>query len=154
MAKKQAAKRPVGRPFKKLDERQIRELSKIQCTHKEIAAVMGCDEDTVRNNYSAIINEAREEGKSSLRRAQWKKAVEEGNHSMLIWLGKHYLGQHEELKLSSSNEPEVRKLVNMWDKMNKNDKNTKEKVGKYAANTRKKSTSTNRSKCKLCFIRS
>ena len=94
----------------------------MQCTHKEIAAVMGCDEDTLRNNYSAIINAAREGGKASLRRAQWKKAVDEGNPSMLIWLGKHYLEQREELKLSSTNEPEVRKLVNMWEKVTQDDK--------------------------------
>lgn len=117
-----AKKRPVGRPRLQLDTRQIKVLSSMQCTHKEIAAVMGCDEDTLRNNYSAIINAAREGGKASLRRAQWKKAVDEGNPSMLIWLGKHYLEQREELKLSSTNEPEVRKLVNMWEKVTRDDK--------------------------------
>lgn len=104
-------KRKAGRPRLKLDERQIKELASIQCTHKEIAAVMGCDEDTIRNNYSALINASREGGKSSLRRAQWKKAVVDGNPAMLIWLGKHYLEQRDEVHLTSTNEPEVKKLM-------------------------------------------
>jgi hypothetical protein len=39
----------------------------------------------------------------------------EGNPTMLIWLGKHYLGQKEEVRLST-NEPEVRRLLNLWER--------------------------------------
>lgn len=106
------AKHPGGRPRMELDERQIRELASIQCTLGEIASVMGCHVDTIRDRFSTIINEAREGGKSSLRRAQWNKAVKDGNPSMLIWLGKHYLDQNDEIKLSATQEPEVKKLMN------------------------------------------
>ena len=34
-------------------------------------------------------------GKVSLRRKQYQKAVEEGNPTMLIWLGKQWLGQSD-----------------------------------------------------------
>lgn len=94
-----------------LDERQIKELASIQCTQKEIAAVMGCSVDTIADRYTEIINEGRESGKSSLRRAQWKKAVTEGNAALLIWLGKHYLEQRDEVHLTSTQEPEVKKLM-------------------------------------------
>lgn len=104
----------MARPFKKLDERQIKELAKIQCTMIEIAAVMGCSVDTLERNYAEIIKSAREEGKSSLRRAQYKKALE-GNATMLIWLGKHYLDQKDTVQVVGTSEPEVRKLLNRWE---------------------------------------
>jgi hypothetical protein len=113
MVKKKATrkKRGPGRPRLELDVEQVRALAQIQCTYKEIAAVMRCSIDVIQNHYTDVIAEGREEGKSSLRRAQFKKALE-GNSSMLIWLGKHYLDQHDEIKLSSTQEPEVRKLMN------------------------------------------
>jgi len=111
MAYAKGHKSTGGRSKLDLDVRQIRELASIQCTMSEIAAVMGCHRDTLTDNYSAIINEAREDGKGSLRRAQYNKAVKDGNPAMLIWLGKHYLEQREEVKLTSTNEPEVIKLM-------------------------------------------
>lgn len=104
-------KRKPGRPRRMLDERQIRELANMQCTMDEMAAVMNCDEGTLRHNYSSIINAAREGGKSSLRRAQWKKAVVEGNPAMLIWLGKHYLGQKEDPNGTNNAQIEVRTIM-------------------------------------------
>jgi hypothetical protein len=79
----------------------------------EIAAVMKCSVDTLENRYSEVIKIGREEGKQSLRRAQWKKALE-GNPAMLIWLGKFYLGQKEEINFTSS-EPDVRALLEKWE---------------------------------------
>lgn len=104
----------MARPKKELDEEQIRELARIQCTNKEIAAVMKCSTDTIERNYAAIVNEEREAGKKSLRRAQWDKAVKDGNATMLIWLGKHYLGQKDELAITSE-EPQVRTLLAHWE---------------------------------------
>ena len=103
----------AGRPKKELDAEQIRELASIQCTDSEIAAVMRVHVDTIRDNYSTIIKEGREDGKKSLRRAQFKKALE-GNPAMLIWLGKFYLGQKEEINFTSS-EPDVRALLEKWE---------------------------------------
>jgi len=106
----------VGRPVKhNLDVRQVLELAKIQCTMKEIAAVMGCSVDTLERNYADLIESGREHGKSSLRHAQWKKAIDEGNPSMLIWLGRFYLGQREEININASSETEVKKLLENWE---------------------------------------
>jgi hypothetical protein len=102
-----------GRKRLELDERQIQSLAEIQCTMVEIASVMGCSVDTLERRYAGVIKNGRESGKSSLRRMQYKKAME-GNPTMLIWLGKHYLEQKEEVRLST-NEPEVRRLLNQWE---------------------------------------
>lgn len=113
------AKRKPGRPFLKLDEKQIKALANIGCTMEEMASVMGCDRDTLTDNYSAIIKAARDDGNKSIRHAQQEVAVKDKNVSMLIWLGKTRLGQREELNISSTNQPEVRKLLNYWEKSKK-----------------------------------
>jgi len=102
----------AGRPKKVLDEEQIIELASIQCTDVEIAAVMRVSVDSLKKNYTDIIKEGREHGKSSLRRAQYKLAMS-GNAQMLIWLGRFYLGQKEEINFTSS-EPDVRALLEKW----------------------------------------
>jgi hypothetical protein len=112
--KKGKTKRPVGRPCKEIDPEKVRDLATIQCTMTEIAAFMRCSVDTLENNFSDVIKEAREAGKESLRRAQWKKAVYEGHPTMLIWLGKFYLNQKEEIAFTS-NEPDVRALLDKWE---------------------------------------
>jgi hypothetical protein len=97
-AKKPAKKR--GRPRIQLDERQVEALAQIQCTWAEMAVVLGCSETALRTNYAELIKKGRENGKTSLRRVQYTKAME-GNIGMLIWLGKQYLGQAEKREYSS-----------------------------------------------------
>jgi len=75
----------------------------------------GCSVDTLERHYADVISEGREGGKASLRRAQWKKAVDDGNPSLLIWLGRFYLGQREEVTLNAGSETEVRKLLENWE---------------------------------------
>jgi len=87
-----AEKNKGGRPRLQLDEEQIIELGRIQCTFSEIAAVMKCSLDTISSRFGDVVYKAREEGKCSLRRAQFKKAIE-GNPALLIFLGTHILGQ-------------------------------------------------------------
>ena len=103
----------AGRPRLILDETLIRKLAEIDCTMGEIAACLKCSIDTLERNYAGVINQGREEGKCSLRRAQYKKAME-GNPTMLIWLGKHRLGQKDEFTVMSE-EPNVRRLLKRWD---------------------------------------
>lgn len=75
-----------------IDEEQVRFLAQIQCTHEEIAAFFHCSTDTIARRYAETIKEEREVGRSSLRKWQWDSA-RKGNTTMLIWLGKQYLGQ-------------------------------------------------------------
>ena len=78
----------------------VRKLASIQCTDEEIAAGLGCSQDTLARgrkrepDLDAAILEGRANGRMSLRRAQYRKAME-GNPAMLIWLGKQVLGQRE-----------------------------------------------------------
>ena len=96
----QTGKHPGGRPRLTFDLRQVEDLGRIQSTHSELAAVLGCHLDTVKDRlkhdpeFSAAYQKGLEHGKSSLRRIQWKAALG-GNTTMQIWLGKQYLGQSD-----------------------------------------------------------
>lgn len=103
----------AGRPKMKLDEQQIFQLAAFQCTLDEIAAVMKCCVETLVNNYKDLIHKGKEAGKTSLRRAQFRAAMN-GNAAMLIWLGKQYLDQKDQREAISTFEPEVRQLLNKW----------------------------------------
>jgi len=84
----------VGRPFLKPDEELIKKLSSIHCTMNEISSMVGVSVDTLENNYSDLIKEARDKGRASLRRMQYE-AAQQGNTTMLVWLGKQLLGQKD-----------------------------------------------------------
>ena len=74
----------------------IVKLAEIQCTQQEIAHVMGVSVDVIKKTENLdLIANGKSQGKVKLRRAQYRKAVDEGNPTMLIWLGKNTLGQSE-----------------------------------------------------------
>jgi len=103
-AKPQQPKNKGGRPPKLTDDERtigiISGLAKIQCTNAEAAAVLNVSRETFEQflGRSKKAREAwqtgKEAGKASLRRMQFR-AAEEGNTTMLIWLGKQFLGQRD-----------------------------------------------------------
>lgn len=84
--------------------KQFEDLCYIQCTQAEICNVLDVDPDTLANKlqehygmgYSEAYKKFSDGGKMSLRRMQFRKA-QEGSNTMLIWLGKQYLGQSEKI---------------------------------------------------------
>lgn len=101
-----------GRPKKVIDYKQLETLCKIQCTGEECASVLKMDYDTLNNalkrdghgGFSDYYKKTSKSGKASLRRLQWKSA-ENGNTSMLIWLGKQYLGQVDRQETTTEVKP-------------------------------------------------
>lgn len=87
-------KRKPHKSHKLVDESVVFELAKIHCTMSEISAVVGCSVDTLEKHFSETIKRGDEEGKASLRRMMYKKAVG-GNIAMLIWLSKQRLGYRD-----------------------------------------------------------
>jgi len=96
-------KHPGGRPRLTFDLRMVEDLGKIQSTHSELAAVLNVSIETVKRRlkedpeFCAAYEKGLENGKSSLRRIQWKAALG-GNTTMQIWLGKQYLGQRDQTR--------------------------------------------------------
>jgi len=90
-----------------VDRDKLLALAQINCTHSEIASVLGMDLRTLQRRLAedpelvTIIEKGREEGKASLRRAQWKSALA-GDRTMMIWLGKNTLGQSDNQRVEHS----------------------------------------------------
>lgn len=87
-------------------------LIRIQCTAAEICDVLGMSEDTLGRriaereiegvkNFADLFKRHQSHGKTSLRREQWK-AAQDGNVTMLIWLGKQMLNQKDKVDNTSS----------------------------------------------------
>lgn len=93
-----------GRPRKEISQHTFEGLCEIQCTLAEIAGVLRVSEDTVERwcqrtyelGFADTYKKFSATGKTSLRRHQFELA-KKGNATMLIWLGKQYLGQSDKL---------------------------------------------------------
>ena len=93
----------VGRDQKIIPPEEVFKLASIGCKDSEIGDWFGVDSNTLRYNFSVELLKGREALKQSLRRAQLTVALN-GNPTMLIWLGKQYLGQSENVLDSSENQ--------------------------------------------------
>ena len=91
----------MARPLKEIDEGLVENLARIHCTHEEIAAVVGCSTDTLVRRFADLIEQGRQQGKTSLRRKQFEVAMG-GDRAMLIWLGKQFLGQTERQEITGA----------------------------------------------------
>lgn len=93
---KDGSKNPGGRPKIPIDYATVEKLAGIMCTQEEIAAYFEIDVSTLKRDakFCTTYKNAMEKGKMSFRRQQYK-AAEAGNTTMLIWLGKQYLGQRD-----------------------------------------------------------
>ena len=98
MAKGQIKQKQVN-----IDKSQFESLCAMQCTEEEICSFFNISEDTLvrwckatydGKNFAEVFAEKRLLGRISLRRHQMRLA--ETNATMLIWLGKQYLGQKDE----------------------------------------------------------
>lgn len=85
-----------GRPKIVIDYETVEKLAGIMCTQQEIADFLEIGIRTLQTNEEAMkrIKRGMTLGKSSLRRVQFKSAMD-GNVTMQIWLGKQHLGQRE-----------------------------------------------------------
>ncbi len=95
----------MGRGRKEVDFEQAEKLASYQCTMLEIAAFFDMTDDTLRTrlkehyglNFQEWFEIYSAKGKMSIRREQFNMA-EKGSVPMLIWLGKNYLGQSDNVE--------------------------------------------------------
>ena len=88
------------------DEDKIETLASKFWSMSEIAAFYNVDESTIRGRFPNLIIKGREKGKSRLRDYQLA-AAQNGNVTMLIWLGKQYLGQKDIQDVDIREMPEI-----------------------------------------------
>lgn len=76
-----------------LDLAKVEQLAGKGCSEEEIAAELGVSVDTLyrrkqKTVFAQALQRGRSIGRSRLRSAQYRVAIDEGNPTMLIWLGK------------------------------------------------------------------
>ena len=98
--KKAAPKKKTGRPLIAINWKQVDQMCAIHCTGDEQAAILEISYDTLNRackrdkkmSFADYFRQKSAGGKMSLRRRQYSEAME-GNTTMLVWLGKNWLGQ-------------------------------------------------------------
>ena len=90
------------RPKAVINWKMVDEYLRSQCDGAHIANILGIHPNTLylaceekfNVNFSEYSQQKKGEGKELLRARQFKAAME-GDKTMLVWLGKQYLGQRE-----------------------------------------------------------
>ena len=108
-----------GRPRIEIDENNFKKLCAIQCTLEEIASFFDCSVDTVERwcertfgmGFAESYKKYSQNGKISLRRWQIQ-AAKKGNVSMLIWLGRQWLGQKDNVFEDDNTEAACKEMAN------------------------------------------
>lgn len=96
----EAARNLGGRPLFVVDWKRVDTMCAAQCTGEEIAETIGCSRDTLleackrehNQTFEDYFAQRRQRGFASLRAKQFELAMR-GDKTMLVWLGKQYLGQ-------------------------------------------------------------
>jgi hypothetical protein len=83
---------PAGRPKKELNEDEVFKLASYGCTQEEIGDFFGCAHSVISRNYAQAYNLGKASVRKNVRMWQMRRALK-GSDTMLIHLGKHYLGQ-------------------------------------------------------------
>lgn len=104
----------MGRPLKNIDAAEVERLAAAFCTNEEMAWILGCCADTLTKRFSDAIEKGRAMAKSSLRRKQWELA-QNGDRTMLIWLGKQWLGQQDKQVVENQGDQTIRVVVEYAD---------------------------------------
>jgi hypothetical protein len=107
------ARKNCGRKHKDFDQKIFENLCKLQCSVNEIEQVLGSNQGVIdkwcKRTYERSFIEVREgfrdQGKSSLRRAQFRLA--ERSAAMAIWLGKQYLDQKDVIHQNIESKGEI-----------------------------------------------
>ena len=100
--KKDKQKKPIGRPRIELDPKQAKIFGYFRATYQTMAEQIGCSHDTIQremdrenSDFASEYKKGFAAMKMKLSEAQVKTAIDEHNPTLLVWLGKQYLGQKD-----------------------------------------------------------
>ena len=96
--KRKSVRKRTPKRKSRVDREKVEMLSSFGCTIMEIAKFFVVDESLIRRDYGDEFKRGKEQMKLRLRQLQWKYA-EQGNTSLLIFLGKNYLNQTDKQQL-------------------------------------------------------
>lgn len=83
----------VPKRANELDPTEIERMAEDGCTVETIAGCLDTEPHTLNNHFMPELNAGRSRRKARLLAKQYDLAVNKGNVTMLVWLGKQDLGQ-------------------------------------------------------------
>jgi hypothetical protein len=100
-----------GRPTRVIDYDKLKVMVEMQAIGEECACVLQMDYEVLNHNlqrdghggFKDYFKKHSGTGKISLRRAQFRSAIEGKNVTMQIWLGKQHLGQADKVDNFNTN---------------------------------------------------
>ena len=107
----------ITKPLHQLDYKKLDAMCAIHCTGEECAAILDIDYDTLNKalkrdgnkGFTEYFKQKGANGKMSLRRKQFDHAMS-GNATMLIWLGKQWLGQVDKQEETVDGDGQISKI--------------------------------------------
>lgn len=104
----------MGAPIKEVNWKTFENLCAIHCTEEEISMILGVSMDTLERRiketydctFAELYKQKAADGKMSLRRTMWDKALRKQDNTMLIWLSKNHLGMKDEVEHTHSGNPD------------------------------------------------
>jgi len=104
----------MARPRIPIDWDQVDKMCAIHCTGEEQAAILGVSYDTLNRacqreyemSFAEYFRQKASHGRMSLRRKQYTAAMD-GNTTMLVWLGKNWLGQSDQPEVEAQDLPPI-----------------------------------------------
>ena len=107
-------KKLMARPRITIDWDQVDKMCAIHCRGKEQAAILGVSYDTLNRacqreyecSFAEYFRQKASHGRMSLRRKQYTAAMD-GNTTMLVWLGKNWLGQADQPEQEAQDLPPI-----------------------------------------------
>jgi hypothetical protein len=78
---------------------KLRAWITVGCSVPDCAAMLGVSKDILLTRYREVIESTRVERNAALRRVQYDMAFKDKNATMVIWLGKQWLGQSDAVKI-------------------------------------------------------
>lgn len=94
------------RPPMEIDVEKLKEFLAVNMPVRRIAHYFNCTPETLYNKFRDLIVQSNVDYEYGLRLAQLR-AANDGNPTMLIWLGKQVLGQSDEQKVTIEQKPSV-----------------------------------------------
>lgn len=97
----------IGRGLRRkiVNPDDVYKLAELGCTDREIARWFDVDENTLRYNFSEILEKGRIDLKMSLRRAMLNNAIKNNNAAVQIFLSKNLLGYSDSPANSDDEKP-------------------------------------------------
>jgi len=98
--------RPEWTPKKagEVDSSEVHRLTLIGCSLDDVATLLETTPEILERGHMRMIELARAERREQLRASQWRLAIDKGDRSMLIWLGKQDLGQTDRQAITNESE--------------------------------------------------